>query len=355
MKSQKEAAVFVSDALSQKLHNMSVTCALLVVLIHCYVPSETWSAFWWFTELMGGGRFQTGGIVRCAVPFFFLSSGFFVAGKMAEANWWRREVAKRVRTLLIPFVVWSALAAMVVAGYTMIIAHTVPTWGFWANAFGLEWQGHPLLKQLWFVKCLFLLVLCSPVLARICTLPAILFVFALEGVRVIEPFDISWKVYSMFGNTFSLQGVSFFMFGIWLRTHKLALPARRFVWPVAVLGGVLMLMAYAVCDGYGSHRMARLLNLGAIPFTMAALWWMMPESRWPLWVTKNAFPLYVLHLFPLIAVRGALFPGWRTPPERNCFLVLAMCWGAAVAFSFVNAYCLRRFFPRLAGIVFGGR
>ena len=64
---------------------MGVLCAFLVVLIHCYVPSETWSGFWWFTEIVGGGEWLHGCFIRCAVPYFFLAAGFFLAGHVAHA------------------------------------------------------------------------------------------------------------------------------------------------------------------------------------------------------------------------------------------------------------------------------
>ena len=46
--------------------------------------------------------FAEPGIGQCAVPFFFIASGFFLAGHMCETDWWNRECKKRVRMLLVP-------------------------------------------------------------------------------------------------------------------------------------------------------------------------------------------------------------------------------------------------------------
>ena len=53
----------VPDELSGKFANMSVVAALSVVLIHCYVDSPRGSSFWWFTEIVGGGRLLSGSTI----------------------------------------------------------------------------------------------------------------------------------------------------------------------------------------------------------------------------------------------------------------------------------------------------
>ena len=89
---------------SRRLAVMGFLCACMIVLIHCTTrPSldpNQWQ--WWVVNLFGAD-----GFCRIAVPYFFVASGFFLVGKIHEGGWYFTAVKKRIRTLLIPFVVWA--------------------------------------------------------------------------------------------------------------------------------------------------------------------------------------------------------------------------------------------------------
>lgn len=133
---------------SNKMANMGFLCAIFIVLLHS----------------------GCGGITSVAVPYFFLAAGYFLAGHIGEEGWWRREVCKRVRSLLVPMWIWGAVSIMI---------ELLLQWGI--RLTGYDYQGeslsflYRLLKSLgvlftvnmgvlWFVRMLFILVVISPLL-----------------------------------------------------------------------------------------------------------------------------------------------------------------------------------------------
>lgn len=147
-------------------------CACLVVAIHVRVEAEVGNACWWFRVLLKDG------VVRIAVPFFFATAGFLLAGHAREAHWWVRETGKRVRTLLVPYLIWPPLFVLLM--FVLIVAANAgagaaPSRNFpdgavaWLRLLGWNFLGPgpvgPELYTFWFVRELFILVLCSPIFA----------------------------------------------------------------------------------------------------------------------------------------------------------------------------------------------
>ncbi len=59
------------------------------------------------------------GICRIAVPCFFLISGYLFFKKLEDWNldMWKGKMVRRVHSLLIPYVLWNILAAILIMGY----------------------------------------------------------------------------------------------------------------------------------------------------------------------------------------------------------------------------------------------
>lgn len=68
----------ITDSISAKFANMSFVCACLVAMMHLQYDRS----------MCGGWVFQMlfHGLPRAAVPFFFLASGFFLSGKLANGT-----------------------------------------------------------------------------------------------------------------------------------------------------------------------------------------------------------------------------------------------------------------------------
>ena len=101
----------ISKALSQRLRAVSFLCAMLVVPIHAFSHTEwfegTSSLRVWEVAL---ATLLTGTVSRCAVPCFFVLSGFFLALKYEPSlSWYLKTIKKRFVTLYVPFVIWNVL------------------------------------------------------------------------------------------------------------------------------------------------------------------------------------------------------------------------------------------------------
>ena len=211
---------------------MSIVCAFLVVCMHLGGEFVRGSAGWWVSE------FTRGGIARVAVPYFFLAAGFFFTGKFISVEVsdifriWKFEVIKRVKTLIVPLLLWPIIWMFWSAPFVMVanklaerpLSHAIP----FLN--GVYWPG---VGILWFVKFLFILILLSPIL--------LLLVRKLRVVWLAIAFALYWGAYSFLDPVkatgplgwcvyeFSLEGTAYFSAGMFLREFcidGLILPKR---------------------------------------------------------------------------------------------------------------------------------
>lgn len=123
----------IGRELSNKIYNMSIVCAMLVVILHIDPNFEVCSFGWCLDRLFNDG------IGRVAVPFFFLVSGFFLAQHVTEEGWWRRAISSRFRTLFVPYLIWNLLWLMMplaiavfsnlANGRDMTCNIVLPAWG----------------------------------------------------------------------------------------------------------------------------------------------------------------------------------------------------------------------------------
>ena len=90
------------------------------------------------------------GIADYPVSFFFILSGFFLAQNL-RCGWWIRAVGKRIRSLVIPYLVWCLIGWGVLWQFQKIC---------WLDVWGIT-NHLPILESLWYVKVLFVLVLVS--------------------------------------------------------------------------------------------------------------------------------------------------------------------------------------------------
>lgn len=294
----------VDENLSNKIRNASLIAALLVVVIHIRVDATVGSALWWLSKCSIS-------ISTIAVPFFFVVSGFFLAGKMDETGWWYREVGKRIRTLMVPYCVWALLflvfCKLISFSRLLFAGGEVKGVGFSIaeilGAVGLKIAynpiAHPPLGQLWYLRTLMLFVLLSPIIKKFMSVRYLCFVFL--AYVCLCPWGGSWaysgwRYYLRF--FFSLEGLFFFSLGVWLRQHGMSLPYNRkigtamFLLGVALNVGAIILKAFmfnAMVSGYCAFCGMFLVLYGS--------WGLVPSVRLPDWLVRCSFSIFILHVF----------------------------------------------------------
>lgn len=353
----------ISSELSSKMANMSFICACMIVMFHATPAPQPGGLTWWFCHLLGRE-----GICMIAVPWFFFSSGFFLAGHMGEsAGWWKREVVKRLRSIVVPFYVWMFIGILFGAIVWYMKARVfhmntrdslieIPLEMYVLKVIGL----HPMedIGVLWYLRSLFGFVLISPLLYRsLRWKKCMMFMFSLAYIYAAWCFTngASADFYFFFDRFFSLRGLLYFSFGMIIRNHILSLNIRKSLGVMALLvGSLLLIIDNLILDG-GSFAWVGLFEAILVPFLLAGVFVFIPVKSFPRWMINNCFPIFLMHnIFLSLSSLGFKCIGMYGNQRYDIVMMLARA-SLAIVFSIVATETVRKFFPRASAVVFGGR
>lgn len=345
-----------------KIRAVSIACSLLVCFNHAYTlppgpvegPLATAAAV-----VQNAVAF---GLSRIATPFFFLVAAFllFRALRRPDGSWpwsgWRREVAKRVRSLAVPFLLASAvslLAMLVLQAIPPLAAHVAqPLAGRgWTELLAiLLWE--PVAYPLWFLRNLLLLCLAAPLIG-----------WALR-TRIGVGLALAAAVAAWCGwpEVQATRSVLFFLLGAVIAQHRLPSLAVRpaVAW---ALGGAWLAVALvhgAVVVAAGAPQLA--LNHLGILLGLLAMWTL--ADALPALVAAPAvqraaafgFVIYLVHepAASLLSKAASLLIG-----GDGRHLALTVVWlvlGTALFFGCLGAaMLLERRAPALYALISGGR
>jgi len=320
---------------SRRVANISFLCACAVVLVHVRWPQdgEVGRVLVWTLRNT---------LASLVVPLFSTIAGFMLAGHFDEPGWWRKAVVKRVRTLLVPFVAWMAVATVLL----WLCTGRRPI-GF-ANS-GLDPCRYPLVVPLWYLRALFLVVAASPLIRaanerwgwRALALEGLanVAVMTLIGLGILSTDE---GLGGLLIKGIPVETLFYFSLGAWIRRHPVPPFGRKAALTSALVAGTLLAASL-----FALQRHVFLpVNLYAlaVPFWLIALWHVAPASPWPRYLVASSFAVYVMHavVLSVIFALDPAFPFW-----------LATLLGIAIPIFVFNV--LTRFAPGVAGFLFGGR
>ncbi|MCQ2390296.1 MAG: acyltransferase [Kiritimatiellae bacterium] len=338
----------LTPEISSRIANVSLVAALAVVLLHVGIANGP-------PEPALSIRVLLRDFSRFAVPFFFLVSGYLLAGHIDDPGWWRREMAKRLKSLLVPYVAWSALF-----GFYLLVGAAVPemrqTGAFDINAwwagkrltlFGLDPLQVPLMLPFWYLRTLFLLVLASGILVVALRRLGVGILVLLGALYLGYAVAVDWKPQITTHNAFALlrvtlspEAVFYFSLGLWLRLKEVFPSACRAMPLLAVAFGLIVLRQLV-----GSWLPYPLI----IPIALGGVWCVVPVTPWSKALTGLSFPIYLIHWFFVHLLARTCPTAGMTPASFGLVGVAIVAASAALGFS------LRRFMPRFACFLFGGR
>lgn len=352
--------IAVSADLSRRMAVMSFVCACMIVAIHCTPAPLAGSWQWWVANLLGAD-----GLCRIAVPWFFVASGFFFAGHIDEEGWYRNAICKRLRTLMIPFIAWALIGLAVryciwygarECGYACGIENPIAN-GFWCAL--LKVLGFDLSRinigPIWYLRMLFVLVVVSPVICRF-----------IRRFGMIAPF-LLWVGYGAYdtGGHFSdfweylvsLRGIAYFSLGIvWrigLAEVVLGYARRHVIW--VGVAGVSLLVLNVIARSLGCCYVENFLDFLMVLPLFAAVLGVLAQLRLPTWCWENAFAIYVLHgIFLLVSIAILVALNLRVAMAQSLAIALGR-FMFAVGASLAVALLLKKLFPKVAYLLFGGR
>lgn len=369
--------VQISRLVSQKLRFYTFLSIALLLAVHGYNLHQTYLqpfttvqeplTFTSFFEY-----FMANGILRFRIPLLFMISGYIYAFKDKEAPY-LQQVSKRARTLLIPYLIWSAIglattylwqqfpvtATAVLESKLDQLGDNRPyaEIGWWGMV--ARWLVAPISFQLWFILALFLTNLFYP------------------GIRwAIRFIPIVWFALSFLLWVFELgvfvfdgRGLFFFSAGVWLQKTGFNLEKKP-KWLSLYLAWLLFVgfsviktfMAFELDPGSKyTYVLLNILHDIAVLAGILAVWfgadglvkWCM-RQHWLLWLSSFSFFIFGLHA-PLVVYVTRLFylylhdiPNYR--------LITYLLAPATVFFGCValGALC-RRYVPGFYRWATGGR
>ena len=291
------------ECISNKIKNMSIVCAMLVVFIHLGQPSIVGSYGWWFYQLTAEG------VSRIAVPFFFVCSGFLLSRHFECYNWYFIEIIKRIKTLVVPYTLWSLIFFAYIWGLWKIspdnpvcwrMNQTMPLISWFMLATGLSLEKLPMLYPLWYIRFLFLLIVVSPFFLLIAKSHKRLFIGVIMFLYLMfNPGDGS-PIGIHIG--FPFEGVFYFCCGIMLSDNAVESFERE---DGMVSNGIrliavsLLLIIARTVSVRMDLPMIWVFKPLFIVFGVFGVWSIMPKKKWPEKLTRLSFLVYVTHVFGL--------------------------------------------------------
>ncbi len=143
---------------------------VLITFAHSYsgvrVGYTLWGDGWDTYEVLKIVVSQT--LCKVAMPTFFVMSGYLFFANVTEWNvkTYLGKLRRRVKTLLIPYIVWNLLMAIKLKTFSLNIF-----WAFWYEAGKqIDWFGNeqlmtaPANMPLWFLRDLMVVALLSPII-----------------------------------------------------------------------------------------------------------------------------------------------------------------------------------------------
>ena len=234
-------------------------------------------------------------LVKVAMPVFFIMSGylFFTNVDKWDVAIYKKKILRRVKTLLIPYLIWNLLMAVKLKTFSMSML-----WAYW-NPAGtqIDWFGHeqlmtaPANMPLWFLRDLMVVSLLTPIIYILVRkfgywLMAVLTVLYLSGVCAFIP-------------GLSAYAVFFFTLGAFFSIRRMDMIEvfKRFEWPaygLSVIFAISMLLTYHT-SVFSSLMLCFRLTGSIAVFCLASRILSTTSRRLPSLVCNSTYFIYLAH------------------------------------------------------------
>ena len=378
MSSSTPVQTAIPPELSTKLTVVSFVSACFVVILHEYERSLASGngATAWIVTFIGWA------LPTFAVPIFFVISGYLLgikSGNGSRDGWYAQSLRKRVRSLLVPYLVWCTIYVLTVVPFTMFGNHMAgrslvhnthlhePLLSAWnlLGIYGADLTGFPANGVLWYVRNLLILVVLAPALIKIVSsrLTGIVFLL-MAGVAFFLHDWMPRSCWQFFETGFSLRGLFYFSLGLLLAAHPIdpsSFRPLRLLLPVVWIVASLLFTAIRLHPDEGSLALQRLLAKAINFLGVGAIWVLydiVPAAKRLARrsFVHDAFFLYAAHLGIILTVMCArcedILSSRLHVPAIGIFLLRI---AVPVLLSITAAELLKRHFPRIYALLTGGR
>ena len=356
---------------SRKLSVLRLLAVASVVVYHAY-PLEPGSLLLAPPAAGSAVEFAQGfvslALMRWGLPFLGLVSGYlFFRTFVPTLAGYLSKLRTRVRTLLVPFLIWSGLGMLFALLVTASpYAGVSPYWRIDSVAEALDrWLLHPVIYPLWFLQALLVCMVLSPLVYLAVRLLRgwVLVPATLWWVVGWQP-DVLWPWVSATAFPPFIAGAAIALLGwkmpAWGRKTGAARAAGAAgaAWVAAALAAAWL--AAAVLFTLYGHELGRWTRAGLLPVVVLGICvaWTVPDALRPharpaaaaLSLAPLSFFVYVTQE-PALAVLEHAAEAAGAPPV----LVYAVPPLAVITLALAAGVALRRLVPRPFAVATGGR
>ena len=306
----------ISPDLSRKLGAVSLLAAFGVVLLHS-CPTEMEKLEPTLETFLCTCLEQS---TSFAVPMFFAVSGYLFAVKTdlgCQPHWYSTTLKKRVKSLLVPYLIWCTINAVSFVPFKMYGNHLAgrnltsglpmpkrPLLSIWniCGIYGIT-RRHPGCPILWFIRSLMFMILISPLYfslfkKRITAILLLAFAFTMLVIEWKIPTFLTYPGFSFFE-------VFYFMLGIFFAFYPISRDSFPLIRRILPLLWIIVNLVTTVYFWLGLLKMSfhilsvlnSLLGMGSI--------WVLTDSIRPLSqlgnrrIAQDTFFLYMFHYLVL--------------------------------------------------------
>ena len=374
---------------SRVINSLRFPLAVMVVAIHSYIAIDGWVYNSVASQGIGSNVAQffmiaiSHVLTHVAVPTFFLISGYLFFNNFDNGNTivWRKKMLSRVKTLLIPYVIWVALYILysMIMSYKSIVGDGIWEWYnshgglsmFWCSeTWNLDrkdiWgqpdiASSPILVPFWFLRNLIVCVVLSPLfyslfkksnsnITTVIALSVLSFLYFTQTSLRVPGLSVSSMFYFGIGAALSLWNRSL------VETFSMN---KKVVWPIFVILTVIEISLYGHNTMWG--------NIIYPFFVFVGVWSIIALKPQNGGGQNYTFFIYAFHIFALPFVKLALskllrFITGETTVNNICFankypllIMFEYCLTIAIVVLICIAGCLliRRYTPALSKLICG--
>ena len=315
-----------------------------------------------------------------AVPLFFTISGYLFFHKLETWSWsvWKQKIRSRVKTLLIPFLIFNAICAVSLLcislksgdGWTLAGAYEgrAPFVGWlwngvsycqgWKNWLGMDMQlYYPLDVPLWFVRDLMVMLALSPAIYWLTRKGGVVYLGIVGlaycmGVLCCTPgFSTNALFFFSLGAFASIRGIDPVE---WSRKNIM------WVLPIFICFWVVASMIVAPGDAQPFENLTFIFGIPTCFWIGSGIQLNAQKREYP-FITGACFFVYCIHM---VNFGNWNLLSWANQVGSQIFnlehpAVASIAYLAEIALIMATGllvyWLLRRFLPRLSGIITGGR
>lgn len=370
----------ISPFVSQKFKFWSFVSMVLLVVVHGYNLTDRYMQPWTvpgepMTPTAYAEYFLANGIFRFRIPMLFLISGYLFALKDHQPH--GRRVKNRLRTLLLPYLAWSAIGLLmmflleslavtkdwVASSHMMQISETtVRLHDYKWYQVLLRWAFFPVCYQLWFLRVLLIYNLAYPGI-RWCVTHRVAKWILFAAAALLWLGTLGTPL-------FEGEGLLFFSLGVWMQKQQFNIESPR-RWLRPGLWAVVFVAAAAVKTRLAFAGNPAVFNANAVALILlhkltvvsglitawyggdALVRWAM-RRQWFVWLSAFSFFIYATHA-PLVALLIDPLFAWLNYVPGYRIIAFVLLPALLIAAAVISGATLRRLAPSVYGLLTGGR